>query len=269
MNSLDTFDNERFRGFADQYDKYRPQPPQVLTDILTQLADGGRPSLVVDLGSGTGLSTSLWAGRADRIIGIEPNEDMRAQAELRLQGSCATEVTFCGGFSDDTGLPDAAADIVVASQAFHWMPPESTLAEVARILRAGGVFAAVDCDWPPVMNWRAEAAYAAFIKRTNELQQSAGLPQPAQWRKDGHLQNVRDSGHFCYVRELLLHNTEQGGAERLVGLALSQGGVQALLKAGFSPEEVGVPELERVGRQVFDDKLVPWYFSYRVRLGVK
>lgn len=269
MKSLNTYDNERFRGFADQYDKYRPRPPQVLTDMLTQLADGGLPSLVVDLGSGTGLSTFVWAGKADRVLGVEPNADMRGQAEARPQEPSGAEIRFVGGFSDDTGVPEAAADIVVASQSFHWMPPESTLAEVARILRPGGVFAAIDCDWPPVMNWRAEAAYASFIQRTIELHKASGLPQPAQWPKDRHLQSLRDSGRFHYVREILLHNVEHGGAERLVGLALSQGGVQALLKSGFSAQEIGVPDLEQVGREVFGDEVVPWYFCYRVRLGVK
>ena len=54
------------------------------------------------------------------------------------------------GFSFATGLPDASADVVIAVQAMHWMEPVSTLAEVARILRPGGVFASFDADWPPV-----------------------------------------------------------------------------------------------------------------------
>ncbi|MGH7866895.1 MAG: class I SAM-dependent methyltransferase, partial [Candidatus Dormibacteraceae bacterium] len=45
-----------------------------------------------------------------------------------------------------TGLPEACADVVTCVQAFHWMDPEIVLPEVARILRPGGVFAAVDYD---------------------------------------------------------------------------------------------------------------------------
>ena len=29
---------ERFSGFADRYDAYRPTPPTIIVDILTQLA---------------------------------------------------------------------------------------------------------------------------------------------------------------------------------------------------------------------------------------
>ena len=45
---------ERFSGFADVYDHYRPAPPAILGDILTQLAQMPFPQLVVDLGCGGG-----------------------------------------------------------------------------------------------------------------------------------------------------------------------------------------------------------------------
>jgi predicted TPR repeat methyltransferase len=48
---------ERFSGYADLYDRYRPSPPDILAQILTQLAQTRFPRLIVDLGSGTGLST--------------------------------------------------------------------------------------------------------------------------------------------------------------------------------------------------------------------
>ena len=38
------------------------------------------------------------------------------------------------GYAHATGLPDAFADVVVCSQSFHWMEPESTLQEIGRIL---------------------------------------------------------------------------------------------------------------------------------------
>ena len=68
---------ERFTGFADVYDKYRPALPLVVRDILAQLAGDVHPLRVVDIGSGTGLSTRLWKGFAATVIGIEPSADMR------------------------------------------------------------------------------------------------------------------------------------------------------------------------------------------------
>ena len=144
-------------GFADRYHAYRPQPPAALVDVLTQLAHVERPGLVVDLGSGTGLSTFIWAERAAQVIGIEPNAAMRARAEAHPP---VPSVRFQSGFAHQTGLLDGCADIVTCAQALQWMEPQSTFAEVTRILRPSGVFAAYDYDWPPVMRWEAMQAFS-------------------------------------------------------------------------------------------------------------
>ncbi len=113
---------DRFTGFAHLYDSVRPQAPAALFDLLIQLAQTPRPRLVVDIGSGTGLSTLPWAERAEQVIGVEPNADMRGQAELRAQSEAGvTNVGFREGLSSATGLADGAADIVTISQALHWM----------------------------------------------------------------------------------------------------------------------------------------------------
>lgn len=257
---------ERFSGFADTYDAYRPQPPVVIADILSQLSQA-RPKLVVDIGCGTGLSTRIWAGRADQVIGIEPNPDMRAQAE---QSTSSSEISYRAGTSTDTGLADASADIVTASQAFHWMEPGPTLDEVNRILRQGGVFATIDCDWPPTINREAEEAYNAFTKHSHEIQQERGVDRASvSFSKSGHLQHIQESGHFGYTKEILVHNIASGSAESLVGLAMSFGGVAGMLKMGLSEEEIGLAVLRTAAEKSIGPNPMPWYFSYRIRLGIK
>jgi hypothetical protein len=46
-------------GGASTYDRARPTPPPALLDLLTQLIHVLHPALVVDVGSGTGLSTAI------------------------------------------------------------------------------------------------------------------------------------------------------------------------------------------------------------------
>jgi predicted O-methyltransferase YrrM len=74
---------DRFSGLGDVYDRFRPKPPAAVCQVLTQLAGADRARLVVDIGSGTGLSTLVWAPHADLVIGIEPNADMRRVADAR------------------------------------------------------------------------------------------------------------------------------------------------------------------------------------------
>jgi SAM-dependent methyltransferase len=262
---------DRFSGLADLYDSVRPRPPAVLFDLLTQLAQAPRPGLVVDIGSGTGLSTMPWAERAEMVVGVEPNADMRGQAELRAQsGGGVTNVEFRQGLSSATGLPDGAADIVTISQALHWMEPEGTFTEVARILRPGGVFAAYDNDWPPAVQWEASAAYVAAMERANVLEEERGVRAGVKaWAKREHLARMRASGRFRWTEEVVMHHVEQGNANRFVGILLSQGGVAGLLRVGVSEAEIGIDELRRVAERTIGADPVPWYWSYRVRLGVR
>ncbi len=260
---------ERFAGFASLYDDVRPQPPKVIIDILAQLALVERPKLVVDLGCGTGLSTRIWAERAEQIVGIEPSADMRRQAESR---TTARNIRYQEGFSHQTGLPDASADIVTCSQSLHWMEPNATFSEVARILRAGGVFAAYDNDWPPTCNAAAEIAYVDFTTRTETLGAERGASAyrgVKKMDKEGHLARMQSSGYFRYTNEIVLHSIERGDAARLIGLALSQGGVAALFKNGLSEEQVGLPQFRRAVERAMGDRAVPFYFSYRMRVGTK
>jgi ubiquinone/menaquinone biosynthesis C-methylase UbiE len=258
---------ERFSGFADQYDQYRPKPPSIIVDILTQLAGTDEPALVVDIGSGTGLSTRIWAGRAVEVVGIEPNADMRRQAQ---DATDSPGIRFQEGLATDTGLPNESVDIVTVSQAFHWMEPEPTLAEVARILRPGGVFAVYDCDWPPTFNPEAEQAYREFSTIARKLREEHGEGREAsQFKKDQHLDRIRDSGRFSWIKEVCVHSVDAGDADRLVGLALSFGGIADLFKWGLSEKEIGVETLRDAAERALGDSTVPWYFTYRIRLGIK
>jgi SAM-dependent methyltransferase len=250
-------------GFAAGYDSHRPSPPQALLDVLCLEAQVERPRLVVDLGSGTGLSTRAWADRADEVVGVEATPEMRARADAARM---AENVRFIQAFAEETGLPDGVADIVTASQSFHWMEHVSTLAEAARILRPGGVFAAYDYDWPPVVHWEVEAAFEEMIERLGLRRSLRGQDRHT---KDLHLERIRESGHFRYAREVMLHSRERGSADRIVGMALSLGPMTVLLKEGVSEEELGLARLREVAARALGEREVELFLCYRVRLGVR
>lgn len=263
--------SEIWTGEAVSYDRARPTPPPILLDILTQLIGIPNPDLVVDLGCGTGLSTMLWGERARHVVGIEPNADMRAQAIRKLeQGQQKAEIEYRGGVANQTGLADNSADIVTCSQSFHWMEPTSTLAEIARILRPGGIFAAYDYEWPPTLNWQLEKVYQEVDERFDKLAEERGIDQNLQrWSKEQHLERMRASGHFRFTNELLLHHSERGGAARFIEMVLTNTyGHQFKLKT-ITEEEVGFEQLRLAAHQYIGGKAIPWHFSYKVRIGIK
>jgi ubiquinone/menaquinone biosynthesis C-methylase UbiE len=258
---------ERFSGYADLYQKFRPQPPSVIVQVLKQLAQMARPRLVVDMGCGTGLSTRTWAEHADKVIGIEPSQDMRSQAAALTKQE---NVSYQAGFSHQTGLDNNCADIVTCSQSLHWMEPQPTFAEVARILRPGGVFAAYDNDEPPTTAaWEAEAAYVEFLERVWQLEDKHKTREGLKrWPKAQHLDRMKSSGLFRYTKEFTLHHIEMGNADRLVGLALSQGSVAGLLKRGIEKSVLGLEKLKAIAESSLGSNPQPWYWSYRLRIGI-
>jgi SAM-dependent methyltransferase len=258
---------ERFSGFAGLYDSFRPEPPPALASILTSYANVARPELVVDLGSGTGLSTRYWADRAGQVVGVEPSADMRERA---AQGTAAANVSYRPGYSHETGLPDNCSQIVTCSQSLHWMAPGPTFEEAARILVSGGVFAAYDCYWPPITGrWEVEAAYEQLMARILELGREQRLGDKLQsWDKAGHLARMKASGRFRYTKEFIIHHADRGSGDRLIGLALSQGSVMSLLKLGLSEEEMGLDRLREIAGRLLGETPQAWHWSVHVRLGI-
>jgi SAM-dependent methyltransferase len=249
-------------GFADGYNRFRPRPPRVLIELLCRYVRAERPRLVVDLGCGTGLSTRAWSGTAERAVGIEPNPAMLAVAQP------APGVAYRKGYGHETGVEPARADIVTSSQSLHWMEPEPTFAEAARILRPGGLFAAYDYDWPPAIDPEVDEAFVAYQVRRREMRASRGIHQGAdRWAKHRHLERMEGSGRFRLCREVVLHSVEEGNAERVIGFARSLG-LPAAAADDDLERELGVGELEAAARRILGDRTVPFVFGYRVRLGV-
>ncbi|HLX59392.1 MAG TPA: class I SAM-dependent methyltransferase [Ktedonobacteraceae bacterium] len=260
--------SEIWTGKASSYDRARPTPPLALLDLLTQLIQMPHPALVVDLGSGTGLSTAIWGERVERVIGIEPNADMRREAiHKALDHPFAAQIEYREGVAHQTGLPDGCADIVTAAQSFHWMDPTTTLAEIARILRPGGLFAAYDYDSPPAIHWELDRLAQEITSRFVKLIRERGLASTLKmWSKDRHLDHMRESGHFRFAREVLLHHIEQGDAARFLEMMRSSAFSHQFQ---FTEQEIGLDRLSSAAFQYIGFEPIPWYVSYRVRIGIK
>ncbi len=290
---------KRFSGFADLYDEVRPEPPRELGEVLGFYC-GRPPGLVIDLGSGTGLSCRWAAKWATEVVGVEPSDEMRSVAETMSDRSTSH---FRRGWSHDTGLPTGCADVVSAVQALHWMDPVPTFTEAARLLRPGGVFAAIDCDWPPVIgDAEAERAWDTCRRRIRALEtrlakgaaeqeidaavcdddrevtncsgidthQRRALPDGVRsWAKSRHLDRMIASGAFEWCREIALAATEDGDARRFIDLLRSQGDYQTLKRQGLDDAALGVETFAAFIESRLGDERRPWRFVYRARIGFK
>ena len=93
---------------------------------------------VVDLGAGTGALSRLLTAVAVHVVAVDPDPGMRQVLEATVPGIDVRE-----GTGEALPVADRAADGVVASSSWHWVDPVAGLREAARVLRHGGVMAAI------------------------------------------------------------------------------------------------------------------------------
>jgi SAM-dependent methyltransferase len=226
--------------FASRFDRFRPAPPSAVIDAICGLVSSP-PIRVLDLGSGTGLSTAAWSGQSKLEIGLEQFIAMRSVAARHQQSG----VAFVGGSAYQIPLAGESLDVVTCSQALHWMDPVLTFPQVARVLHRGGVFAAYDYDWPPKIPASLELALQQYRDATKIVQGRQYQNQP-RWPKGGHLERLQASGYFEPVGEIILEHTELGSAERLIGHLSSLGGIGRLIEQGYPEVIQGIAALRQV-----------------------
>jgi SAM-dependent methyltransferase len=126
----------RFSSRVENYIRYRPgYPAEVLEALRTDC--GLTPAAVVaDIGCGTGIFTRLLLDHGNRVLGVEPNREMREAADRLLAGHAA--FTSIAGTAETTTLPDHSIDFAAAAQAAHWFDLPKARREFARILTPGG-----------------------------------------------------------------------------------------------------------------------------------
>lgn len=252
---------ERFLGFADIYDEGRPHLPGKAIEILKRYLNN-EIEVIVDIGCGTGNSTEICTDYADKVIGIEPSEDMLKKAREKEN----SKLTFLKGYGNNTGLESNIADIVICSQAFHWMEPDSTIKEVSRILKKGGIFAVIDADTFPVIDLRIEKENSYIQDTIETLDKKQNL---IIYPRSQHLKNMINSNQFQYCKEICFCNEVLYDRERFEKYVYSKGGMQNAIKNNYEPVISKLEGFNNMLNDVFKDGTKEAIFSYKIKIGVK
>src|SRR5262249_17509383 len=133
----------QFERFAELYHRVRPTYPARVYRVLLDALGVPRVAVAVDLGCGSGQAGAGLLPIADRVIGVEPADGLRAEAEATYP-----KATFVRGTGETIPLEDGAADVVTVANAFYWMDMRAALREVDRVLARPGAFMTYKYDFP-------------------------------------------------------------------------------------------------------------------------
>jgi SAM-dependent methyltransferase len=125
---------DHFSKQAADYAKFRPRYPQTLFDHLGSMAPSRQAGW--DCGTGNGQAAVELASVFDRVIATDGSETQiaNAQAHERIDYRVAS--------AENSGIASETIDVIMVAQALHWFDLEHFYAEVRRVLKNNGVFAA-------------------------------------------------------------------------------------------------------------------------------
>jgi SAM-dependent methyltransferase len=158
---------DHFSQQSDRYAAARPQYPEALFDWIA--ANAPVTERVWDCGTGNGQAAVSLARVFARVEASDPSGEQIANAIP------APNVRYSVQPAEATDFPDAAFDAVCVAQALHWFDFTRFFAEVRRVLRPNGLFAAWGYGWFQV----TPAFDAAFQANVLQPLQADWAPQNA------------------------------------------------------------------------------------------
>ncbi len=199
--------NERAQSFgsvAEQYDEFRPGPPEEAAALLGDLT-GMR---VLEVAAGTGLWSRFLLRHGARLTVVVPKEKMRVVLERRSPG-----VSALVGTAESLPVEDASFDVVVSSSAWHWFQqPDATL-EMARVLEDDGrIF----------VFWNGFARDVEWVQELTRLRDNEGDTKP---RPRGWTATELSDGPFYDIEDVAVDWTWRRTVDQIVALFGTYSGV--------------------------------------------
>lgn len=244
----------RFTGLAELYSKSRPSYPPEAIDCIISKAKLKPDAVVTDIGCGTGISSQLFAERGMRVLGIEPNADMRRKAQEQLPAHLAHQLSYRDATGEKTGLEEHSVNLVLCAQSFHWLDSEKALQEFCRILRRDG--------WTALM-WNERDDSDLFTSTYSRIVRSVPETASVEIHRGKVGQKLLDSPLYRHKELLTFKNFQVHDEQGLVGRAFS---------ASYAPREEAVArrfeaDLRKAFRESAENGQVTLRYETSVYLG--
>jgi ubiquinone/menaquinone biosynthesis C-methylase UbiE len=126
-----------FDSASEAYDLGRPSYPSVLYDTVESLCGPLAGRRVMDGGAGTGIVSRELANRRALVVALDPGPRLLRRAIGRTP-----ELRAVVGDAEAVPMRSGCVDLVTFGQSWHWVDQPRGTVEAARVLTAGGWWAA-------------------------------------------------------------------------------------------------------------------------------
>lgn len=166
---------------------------------------------VLDVGSGTGVFSQLFADWGCSVVGLEPSQAMVAQAQAKQAPMTANSITYIMGDTHTVGMFDAASfDFIVSRQAVcYFHDPLHAFENWRQWLKPDGHVVVVDGLWSR-MGWGDDALLDQLPLSC--LQTRATVAYLLE--KSGFA--ITHTGWLTHVNEYLRHSDETASPRYMV-----------------------------------------------------
>ena len=142
QNSIQ-YDPTLFSGTASYYSRYRFPYPQQLFDYLIQAFGFHGTGTALDLGCGPGLLTIPLAPSFNKMVAMDPDDEMLQEARRAAEAAKVSNIEFVKGSSWDLSPSTGSFRFVIMGQSFHWMDRDQALKALYELGESKGGLAIV------------------------------------------------------------------------------------------------------------------------------
>ncbi|CAL9735415.1 probable S-adenosylmethionine-dependent methyltransferase Crg1p [Monosporozyma servazzii] len=128
------------------YDKFRPSYPETLADKVISYhkkTPGNVCNVLLDVGCGTGIATSLFAPKFKKCIAADPSSSMLDCARKTIPKDANVVYKEVAGekLIEDGNVDLNSVDLVIGAESVHWCDLDILFEQVNKILKPNGTFA--------------------------------------------------------------------------------------------------------------------------------
>jgi len=115
------------------------------------------PTLILDVASGTaGVALQLATRTSSDIVGVDLTQNMLARGKENVaEAGMSERISLVAGRAEQLPFPDGTFDALTFTYLLRYVDdPQTTLSELARVVKPGGAISSLEFLLPPSPFWR-------------------------------------------------------------------------------------------------------------------